>query len=154
MRYVSVPNRLILSFYIKPQRLPPRVHTHLNCLILSFYIKPQRQRSSSASLPIVLYCLSTSNHNLLFAKLNSCRLSYIVFLHQTTTIIFFGGIFLRLSYIVFLHQTTTRNEHHHPRLYCLILSFYIKPQRNRLRRWLWGRLSYIVFLHQTTTTVS
>ena len=55
-------------------------------------------------------------------------LSYIVFLHQTTT----QSVRLRLpqtlSYIVFLHQTTTVMLLPHIDWYCLISSFYIKPQ--------------------------
>ena len=80
---------------------------------------------------IVLYRLSTSNHNAHLGMLAQLLLSYIVFLHQTTTCKIFICKCITLSYIVFLHQTTTR-----------------PPQvRNR------HLLSYIVFLHQTTTNL-
>ena len=55
---------------------------------------------------IVLYRLSTSNHNSITSASNRFKLSYIVFLHQTTT-----------------HSRETRAPSH-----CLISSFYIKPQ--------------------------
>ena len=61
----------------------------------------------SSAFPIVLYRLSTSNHNLLLHSLPFLVLSYIVFLHQTTTRSKKLLRTTRLSYIVFLHQTTT-----------------------------------------------
>ena len=102
----------------------------MNCLISSFYIKPQPRRRVSATPWIVLYRLSTSNHNLMQRDSIYIRLSYIVFLHQTTTVSGFFTSRSWLSYIVFLHQTTTTTD---------------KRKRKR-------KLSYIVFLHQTTTT--
>ena len=55
---------------------------------------------------IVLYRLSTSNHNSITSASNRFKLSYIVFLHQTTT---------------YRHTHNDRED-------CLISSFYIKPQ--------------------------
>ena len=55
-------------------------------------------------------------------------LSYIVFLHQTTTFVGLGQVYAKLSYIVFLHQTTTILSIARYITYCLISSFYIKPQ--------------------------
>ena len=102
-------------------------------------------------------------------------MSYIVFLHQTTTDNPDTFFTLKLSYIVFLHQTTTEYTSQMTDKYCLISSFYIKPQ---LQDWIlllpWDCLissfyikpqpsstenvrvfvlSYIVFLHQTTTVI-
>ena len=56
---------------------------------------------------IVLYRLSTSNHNPPKLIISALQLSYIVFLHQTTTTRVDIYEFKELSYIVFLHQTTT-----------------------------------------------
>ena len=56
-------------------------------------------------------------------------LSYIVFLHQTTTRQEAGQMVGKLSYIVFLHQTTTIVVYLSLYTNCLISSFYIKPQR-------------------------
>ena len=100
---------------------------------------------------IVLYRLSTSNHNqtrygnrgsilsyivflhqtttLRYHRCMACQLSYIVFLHQTTTIGCSSVQVPALSYIVFLHQTTTFYPCSAPGAYCLISSFYIKPQQ-------------------------
>ena len=55
-------------------------------------------------------------------------LSYISFLHQTTTWWLFCYFCIVLSYISFLHQTTTRNNLRKNDLHCLISLFYIKPQ--------------------------
>ena len=61
----------------------------------------------SVRIEIVLYRLSTSNHNSALADTFVELLSYIVFLHQTTTSYEITLSSLVLSYIVFLHQTTT-----------------------------------------------
>ena len=98
---------LISSFYIKPQRTTVRTFFGENCLISSFYIKPQHRIEHTETLHIVLYRLSTSNHNSLRSVLQAVWLSYIVFLHQTTTSGSQGVSRYVLSYIVFLHQTTT-----------------------------------------------
>ena len=63
---------------------------HHHCLISSFYIKPQLYTGCSFEF---------------------YPLSYIVFLHQTTTMAQLMAAILRLSYIVFLHQTTTKGWH-------------------------------------------
>ena len=66
------------------------------------------RRYATQPLPaIVLYRLSTSNHNILIHFAEVGILSYIVFLHQTTTVFDSHKSRTRLSYIVFLHQTTT-----------------------------------------------
>ena len=52
----------------------------------------------------------------------------IVFLHQTTTLRSCVSVFLRLYLIVFLHQTTTRVVWYKIQNYCILSSFYIKPQ--------------------------
>ena len=121
---------------------------------------------------IVLYRLSTSNHNRFLLLCCFSVLSYIVFLHQTTTHEGQCPRSLLLSYIVFLHQTTTGDAPKGCIGDCLISSFYIKPQQlfvnvfssvivlyrlstsnhNKRATGINARaLSYIVFLHQTTT---
>ena len=62
--YHSTLNCLISSFYIKPQRFLCRVITSVYCLISSFYIKPQLDGRLAKRQIIVLYRLSTSNHNI------------------------------------------------------------------------------------------
>ena len=98
---------LISSFYIKPQLTARWCLSSLDCLISSFYIKPQPAILTSRPSSIVLYRLSTSNHNTGVCVSSSTGLSYIVFLHQTTTIEQGAKVKYILSYIVFLHQTTT-----------------------------------------------
>ena len=77
---------LISSFYIKPQLYHCALDWHIHCLISSFYIKPQRIIALCAPDSIVLYRLSTSNHNPQLSVSSGLKLSYIVFLHQTTTL--------------------------------------------------------------------
>ena len=98
---------LISSFYIKPQHVMGI--TTLDCIVLYRLSTSNHNHSARrcSRRRIVLYRLSTSNHNLL-SKVPCCtRLSYIVFLHQTTTQDRLPTPMYRLSYIVFLHQTTT-----------------------------------------------
>ena len=98
---------LISSFYIKPQLPSLRYCKGTSCLISSFYIKPQHGPITTVRPSVVLYPLSTSNHNFVGLQIYGIWLSYILFLHQTTTLR--GKDSLLPS--------------------CLISSFYIKPQR-------------------------
>ena len=54
---------LISSFYIKPQHFHVLFYFDNDCLISSFYIKPQPVIVQQSRNVIVLYRLSTSNHN-------------------------------------------------------------------------------------------
>ena len=56
------------------------------------------------------------------------KLSYIVILHQTTTAVDVTTSDILLSYIVILHQTTTMLLIMTKHNCCLISLFYIKPQ--------------------------
>ena len=144
-------NCLISSFYIKPQlvynqilschivlyRLSTSNHNRARVLCLPEYIVLYRLSTSNHNLRrfrlgvllIVLYRLSTSNHNHADTHNLLIKLSYIVFLHQTTTLANWIAPTSQLSYIVFLHQTTTISNQFTMRLNCLISSFYIKPQQ-------------------------
>ena len=99
---------LISLFYIKPQHMLILKIKQCCCLISLFYIKPQPWLQLPNIASVVLYRYSTSNHNLTWLPPSLIWLSYIVILHQTTTI---GIIYIyryMLSYIVILHQTTTK----------------------------------------------
>ncbi len=54
---------LISCFYIKPQQRCSRCSWSLRCLISCFYIKPQQLTGNSNRMAVVLYLVSTSNHN-------------------------------------------------------------------------------------------
>ena len=99
---------LISLFYIKPQPDSRQGRTHQCCLISLFYIKPQPKYLPCFICEVVLYRYSTSNHNCSVLSITSTMLSYIVILHQTTTIMAWRISLASLSYIVTLHQTTTR----------------------------------------------
>ena len=77
---------------------------------------------------IVLYRLSTSNHNFLYG--DAQRLNIVLYRLSTSNhnLLLFGVDVQQLSYIVFLHQTTTVACDRHRPNNCLISSFYIKPQ--------------------------
>ena len=122
---------LISSFYIKPQPTLTSGSRSANCLISSFYIKPQPVLRRIIFKLIVLYRLSTSNHNQCWIIVFVIQLSYIVFLHQTTTVettpMWRANCLISSFYI--------KPQHFDKTTYgvgdCLISSFYIKPQRNR-----------------------
>ena len=119
----------ISSFYIKPQLDGWFRCLHRDCLISSFYIKPQRWRWSVRRAWIVLYRLSTSNHNRGEGYRQLHELSYIVFLHQTTTwCSAIASISDCLISSFYIKPQPFRGSS--PRAAdCLISSFYIKPQR-------------------------
>ena len=140
------------SFLHQTTTLNQALGTQLDCLILLFYIKPQLKATALPCHQIVLYFFSTSNHNRFRSRRRVSvlsytsflhqtttgrwsdrllpKLSYTSFLHQTTTLIRFKKNLILLSYTSFLHQTTTGNRGQHYPDHCLILLFYIKPQRS------------------------
>ena len=82
-------NFIILSYIVflhQTTTLLQLSRSPADCLISSFYIKPQRIIALCAPDSIVLYRLSTSNHNPQLSVSSGLKLSYIVFLHQTTTL--------------------------------------------------------------------
>ncbi len=103
--------------------------SHSGCFISRFYIKPQLQELSSCRRIVVLYLVSTSNHNLLRPWHIVRMLFYISFLHQTTTGWRASRGAQRLFYISFLHQTTTMLRRLPKLSSCFISRFYIKPQQ-------------------------
>ena len=69
------------------------------------------QHQQQTQIKIDLYLISTSNHNNDSVRASLSPLTYISFLHQTTTVE--HSLLLRdvLTYISFLHQTTTTYAH-------------------------------------------
>ena len=133
-----------------------------------FYIKPQRNGGCWCVRRVVLYLFSTSNHNTLPAILSRCKLSYISFLHQTTTAlpqmrltscclislfyikpqpsrILSAGI---LSCLISLFYIKPQPERRFPLLSgcCLISLFYIKPQHISYNLLLFRDLHYLTHI--------
>ena len=122
-----------------------------SCILLKFYIKPQRHADHHFAQGVVSYWNSTSNHNYLgFAPILLYVVSYwnstsnhntgefiviavtlylIEILHQTTTSLLIGNPGPLLYLIEILHQTTTGNHSSFAVVCCILLKFYIKPQR-------------------------
>ena len=139
-----------MKFYIKPQLLYFLCDFVDSCILLKFYIKPQLIFIDLIFWCVVSYWNSTSNHNLCGWFNESLMLYLIEILHQTTT----------YSYVVFSLFS------------CILLKFYIKPQRivdkfagffvvsywnstsnhNRLIMFNCFNVLYLIeILHQTTT---
>ena len=95
---------------------------------------------------IVSYRLSTSNHNFFLPPYWGI-LYLIVFLHQTTTSFNTTAGFRKLYLIVFLHQTTTRCLRLRLRCYCILSSFYIKPQH-----WRCGQVGSAIVSYRLSTS--
>ena len=79
----------------------------LSCILLKFYIKPQHSWRPHDRPFVVSYWNSTSNHN-----------SFEIIM-----------VIRRLYLIEILHQTTTYSSPLSLLLRCILLKFYIKPQR-------------------------
>ena len=77
---------------------------------------------------VVIYPISTSNHNWAVEDGNTSELLSIRFLHQTTTTLKVLYTFLKLLSIRFLHQTTTCAFNTPITRCCYLSDFYIKPQ--------------------------
>ena len=100
------------------------------CILLKFYIKPQR-KARCDELKESLYLIEI--------------------LHQTTTNYTAKVKSYTLYLIEILHQTTTINRSRACRCGCILLKFYIKPQRKARCDELKESLYLIEILHQTTT---
>ena len=120
---------ILSKFYIKPQLSELSSESVNGCILSKFYIKPQQNTTSFASLIVVSYRNSTSNHNfLLQISVETLVVSYrnstsnhnkmpswlwmftlylIEILHQTTTKENAEYERARLYLIEILHQTTT-----------------------------------------------
>ena len=185
---------ILLNFYIKPQHSILSMSRSMSCILLNFYIKPQHSPCSFFSYFVVSYWISTSNHNGKSANLSKhfvvsywistsnhnaqsvdadiILLYLIEFLHQTTTFEIWRRCKRALYLIEFLHQTTTSPRWIALSCRCILLNFYIKPQRRFEISYLLWVVSYwistsnhnlsqvnspfvslylIEFLHQTTT---
>ena len=132
---IASHNCLISSFYIKPQHTTETPCECHDCLISSFYIKPQPSLLKKEVTLIVLYRLSTSNHNLAGITKATEELSYIAFLHQTTTIVWL--MFLTYNCLIspFYIKPQLDGHNAYQMLDCLISPFYIKPQLStRIRK--------------------
>ena len=109
-----------------------------SCILLKFYIKPQLLTRKMPFCNVVSYWNSTSNHNSPQMMSSGLSLYLIEILHQTTT----GSVAYlcapTLYLIEILHQTTTKRRRKVPRSRCILLKFYIKPQRDKIstsRNW-------------------
>ena len=122
---------LISSFYIKPQLMIKVIYCQLNCLISSFYIKPQLITCQYLFCVIVLYRLSTSNHN---GAVVAPVVNVIVLYRLSTSNHNVSTQDLTPASIVLYRLSTSNHNSSTPVCIALILS-------------------YIVFLHQTTTSL-
>ena len=136
--------------YIKPQ--PLSIRTILSYVV--YHLVPTSNHNSRFAHEydtlVVYHLVPTSNHNICLSSLNFILLFIILFLHQTTTILFSSFDFIRclsscsyikpqpicadkfLLYVVY-HLVPTSNHNIH-----LLVSFFFQ-------------LFIILFLHQTTT---
>ena len=74
-----------IFFLHQTTTVPLPVSRPTNCLLSFFYIKPQLSTSDASRRAIVFYLFSTSNHNEGSEQTGGNTLSFIFFLHQTTT---------------------------------------------------------------------
>ena len=121
------------------------------CLISSFYIKPQQTRPYCSTKQIVLYRLSTSNHN----SNRSTRNMAAIVLYRLSTSNHNEGKVAQFSGVIVLYRLSTSN--HNFLVFgtgvILIVLYRLSTSNHNLvvfRQDL-CKLSYIVFLHQTTT---
>ena len=77
---------------------------------------------------VVYHTIPTSNHNWTCRRMPMVVLYIILFLHQTTTLIFTETIRGKLYIILFLHQTTTGLAGECLWSCCISYYSYIKPQ--------------------------
>ena len=120
---------ILLKFYIKPQLAFLRACAFRGCILLKFYIKPQHGRLSRFFCRVVSYWNSTSNHN--SAASEAKRRNVVSYWNSTSN---HNSVFAirsdtPLYLIEILHQTTTQDSQGLHFRRCILLKFYIKPQR-------------------------
>ena len=98
---------IISCHYIKPQQRSRISCLKMCCIISCHYIKPQPMHQSKPHAYVVLYHVTTSNHNGDDDVKQLKKLYYIMSLHQTTTDALSVCVREWLYYIMSLHQTTT-----------------------------------------------
>ena len=114
------------------------------CILLNFYIKPQQRKTSAQFSTVVSYWISTSNHNYNVEYMD--RLYVVSYWISTSNHNgeYRGHIINWLYLIEFLHQTTTISDRLPVLDGCILLNFYIKPQRSSTGR---GRLRGCILLN-------
>ena len=120
---------VISSFITKPQPASSDTCCHQGCVISSFITKPQRARQCCYSKSVALYPLSSPNHNP--SEFYSCDESVALYPlsspnHNLMPVF---AYYKALRYILFHHQTTTIMQHNPLFKGCVISSFITKPQR-------------------------
>ena len=121
---------LISCFYIKPQLVIVTVCSKLSCLISCFYIKPQLRVSIHFLTSVVLYLVSTSNHNYEWCNRCSrwcCLISCFYIKPQLNTTLHKKAVCCLIS-CFYIKPQLGRHSAVAPNS-CLISCFYIKPQR-------------------------
>ena len=121
-------NCLLSLFYIKPQQQS----SGWKFGFIVFYLFSTSNHNQCPSFlrhhQIVFYLFSTSNHNRGTTGKSNSRIVFYLFStsnHNTSDVAIQQ---LQLSFISFLHQTTTDGQVHCMLHYCLLSLFYIKPQ--------------------------
>ena len=102
----------LIEFLHQTTTILSKIWLYLCCILLNFYIKPQLVVLVLALDRVVSYWISTSNHNDYIGVARVAELYLIEFLHQTTTVV---------------------DDDQHT-MGCILLNFYIKPQRCRTYR--------------------
>ena len=99
------------------------------CILLKFYIKPQPYAAGYSRSIVVSYWNSTSNHNT--RAWSSTRAVVVSYWNSTSNhnLLIQNNMKIELYLIEILHQTTTLNASSIVKRSCILLKFYIKPQR-------------------------
>ena len=153
VRVMTIRSCILLKFYIKPQHRrfagfawwvvsywnSTSNHNRtfkisMSLKVVSYWNSTSNHNSSSilgAVAAVVSYWNSTSNHNSGVGVNATMSLYLIEILHQTTTKTRINYNYAMLYLIEILHQTTTIVAKGVLLLRCILLKFYIKPQRRQ-----------------------
>ena len=99
------------------------------CVISSFITKPQLQHLAFLLRLVALYPLSSPNHNYGSHSPNFFRLRYILFHHQTTTLVHVSYMLVCCVISSFITKPQLRRPTASIVSGCVISSFITKPQR-------------------------
>ena len=117
-----------LYSYIKPQLVYFLLEVLPSCISLYSYIKPQLQILTLLVWRVVYLYIPTSNHNLLYKLTNYCIVVYLYIPTSNHNRQTFAQASVMLYIFIFLHQTTTYIWWLSFCSCCISLYSYIKPQ--------------------------
>ena len=126
--------------YIKPQLLLNKLIVPYSCLSVYSYIKPQRWWGVVHARCVVYLSIPTSNHNLFKQFEEQFKLFICLFLHQTTTLVYYFSVYQRFIssfapkkwLLMWIHTAKILKKFQLQRFCGHLFLFFLSPEINNI----------------------